>query len=292
MTGFGRAPFSAEGLGFDVDVRCVNHRFLDLHVRLPRPLAALEPGARARVQARFARGKVDVVVSASAGETPAPRLEIDLEAAARYLEAAEALRRAHGLAGALDVASVLALPGVARTEERELAAASAGPAFFAALDAALDAADAMRVAEGAALEQDLRARLGRVRELVAAIEARSSSIRSALGERLRKRAEELRRETGLLDETRLYHELALASDRLDVTEELVRLSSHVDQFAEALDRAGPGEPVGRRLDFLLQEFGRESNTIGSKANDAPEAHLVVELKTELERVREQVQNVE
>jgi uncharacterized protein (TIGR00255 family) len=155
--------------------------------------------------------------------------------------------------------------------------------------AALDGLAAMRAAEGASLDRELRGRLERIEVLVVAIEARSGDVQRAVRERLRKRADQLREETGLLDEARLHQEIVFAADRLDITEETVRLRSHVEQFRAILDAAGP---AGRRLDFLLQEMGREVNTIGSKGNDAPIAHHVVELKTEVERIREQVQNVE
>jgi uncharacterized protein (TIGR00255 family) len=150
----------------------------------------------------------------------------------------------------------------------------------------------MRAAAGAALERELVARLARIEALTDELGGRSESVAAATRERLRKRAEQLSRETGLVDEARLAQEIVLAADRLDVTEELVRLRSHVEQFRRILAESGPGQPAGRRLDFLLQELGREANTVGSKGGDAPVAHLVVELKTELERVREQVQNVE
>jgi uncharacterized protein (TIGR00255 family) len=124
------------------------------------------------------------------------------------------------------------------------------------------------------------------------LEARSGAVRDAARARLRKRAEQLKGETGILDEARLHQEIVIAAERLDITEEIVRLRSHVDQFREIVATGGPGQPVGRRLDFLLQEFSREANTIGSKGSDSPVAHLVVDLKTEIERMREQVQNVE
>jgi uncharacterized protein (TIGR00255 family) len=150
----------------------------------------------------------------------------------------------------------------------------------------------MRAAEGAALERDLRARLARVAELTERIAQRAGFVQQAVRERLRKRAQQLEQETGLLDPARLHQEVVIAADRLDVNEELVRLRSHTAQFLEILAGAGAGSPVGRRLDFLLQEFGREANTVGSKGSDAPIAHEIVELKTEIERMREQVQNVE
>ena len=135
-------------------------------------------------------------------------------------------------------------------------------------------------------------RLARVLELAQDVESRSGSVQQTARERLRRRAEQLKQETGILDEARLHQEIVIAADRLDIAEELVRLRSHVGHFELTLADAGPGKPVGRRLDFLLQEMGREANTLGAKGADAGAAHLVVELKTELERMREQVQNVE
>ena len=292
MTGFGRASFEIEGGRFDVEVRCLNHRHLDLSVRLPRALGALEPELRSRVGERFARGKVDLAVSGGAGSGLPPRLELDLEAVGQYVTAAAALRDRFGLAGTLDVATALSLPGVARVGERELPLERLRELLWAAVETALASADAMRRTEGAALEREMRGRLDRLRELAEALEARADVVQAAVRERLRKRSEQLRQETGLLDEARLAQEIVIAADRLDVREELVRLRSHLEQFAAVLDASGPRQPAGRRLDFLLQELGREVNTAGSKGGDAAVAHLVVELKTELERIREQVQNVE
>jgi len=292
MTGFGRSGFVLQELRFEVEVRSVNHRFLEARVRLPRPLAAFESEVRAAIQARFERGKVDLTVASAGGDSKATKLEIDLVTAQQYLRAAAALREAEGVSGELGVASVLALPGVARFSEPELPAAALREGLFGALEQALEALDAMRAAEGAALERDLLARLERVSELAAFLEQRSGLVQQAVRERLRKRAQQLEQETGLLDAARLHQEVVIAADRLDVTEELVRLRSHVAQFREILAGAGARSPVGRRLDFLLQEFGREANTVGSKASDAPIAHQIVELKTEIERMREQVQNVE
>jgi uncharacterized protein (TIGR00255 family) len=194
--------------------------------------------------------------------------------------------------GEIGVAGLLALPGVARFVEPDLSADALREGLLRAVDAALEAADAMRASEGEALLRDLLERLGRVQELVADVEARGEVVQQGVRERLRRRAEQLRQEVGIVDEARLHQEIVIAADRLDVVEELVRLRSHALQFRRILDEAGPGKPVGRRLDFLLQEFGREANTIGSKASDGPVAHTIVELKTEIERLREQVQNLE
>ena len=164
--------------------------------------------------------------------------------------------------------------------------------LFEAVAAAVDALDAMRASEGEAIERDVGARLATVTGILDTVEERSGEVQQSVRERLRKRAEQLEQEAGMLDEARLHQEIVIAADRLDITEEIVRLRSHVDQFAAITAGAGPGEPVGRRLDFLMQEFGREANTIGSKGNDSPIAHRVVDLKSEIERIREQVQNVE
>ncbi|HEY5656762.1 MAG TPA: YicC/YloC family endoribonuclease [Myxococcota bacterium] len=292
MTGFGSASFAADSVAFELDVRSVNHRHLDVRVRLPRALAALEIDFRARIQERFGRGKFDCRVATPEGATPAPRLEIDLAAAREYLSAARELTREEAVGGELGVADLLALPGVARLAEPDFSGDALHGAAGAALDAALGELAAMRAAEGEVLARDLLARLDRVGELAGELEQRSGDVRESVRERLRKRARQLEADTGMLDEARLHQEIVIAADRLDITEEVVRLRSHIDQFRALLAMGAPGSPVGRRLEFLLQELGREANTIGSKGSDAPIAHAVVELKAELERLREQVQNVE
>lgn len=292
MTGFGRAPFAVEGVRFDVEVRCLNSRHLDVSVRLPRMLAFVEADVRALVQKSFARGKADVSVTLSSGASPLPRLDLDLGAAAQIVAAARELAARHDLPQNLGVAELLALPSVARVVEMELAPEALRGALLPAVRLALEAADAMRRTEGASLEAELRSRLARVLALAAALEERADVVQAAVRERLRRRSEQLQSDTGLDLEARLAHEIVLAADRLDVTEEIVRLRSHVEQFTAILDGRDAGEPAGRRLEFLLQELSREANTVGSKGADAPVAHRVVELKTELERLREQVLNVE
>jgi uncharacterized protein (TIGR00255 family) len=292
MTGYGQASFEVEGAAFEVEIRSVNHRHLDVKARLPRSLSAFESALRSQVAERIARGKVDVSVRATGGALPADTVEVDRVAAERYLQAARALRDLHGLPGELDVAGLLALPGVARVVERELGEEPVRLALGAAVAAALDSLEAMRAAEGSALEAELRDGLGRLEHALGDLTARAGEVQRTVRERLRRRAEQLRQETGLLDEARLHQEVVWAADRLDITEEAVRLRSHVAQFRELLGAAGPGRPAGRRLEFLLQEMAREANTLGAKGSDAAIAHLVVDLKAELERLREQVQNVE
>jgi len=292
MTGFGNVRFRVEEWTFELEMRSVNHRHFDARIRLPRLLTNLEPDVRARLANRLARGRIDLTVIAPEGGAPTPRLEVDLAAAREYLAAGRALAETDGVRGELDAKSLLALPGVSRFVEPAIADGLLRERTLEAVDQGLEALCAMRASEGAALARDLCARLDRVGEIAGEVEQRSGLVQESVRERLRKRARQLEAETGLLDEARLHQEIAIAADRMDVTEEIVRLSSHLDQFRELLDGAGPGRPVGRQLEFLLQELVREANTIGSKGSDAPIAHWVVELKTELERLREQVQNVE
>jgi uncharacterized protein (TIGR00255 family) len=292
MTGYGRASFAVADLGFEVEIRTVNHRYLDARVKLPRMLAGREAEVKARVQGRLGRGKVDLNVGLAPGSSSSPKLEIDLGVAEQYLGAARDLGGSCGLVGELDVISMLGLPGVARFVDPELPSEALAEALKGAVDAALEEVERMRAAEGENLARELYSRLERVESLCVSFQERSGQVQQAVRDRLRKRSEQLRQETGILDEARLHQEIAIAIDRLDVSEELVRLRSHVDQFREITRDADEAKPVGRRLDFLLQEMAREANTVGSKANDAPLAHQVVELKAELERIREQVQNVE
>ena len=291
MTGFGRASRELSGVAFEVEARSVNHRHLDLRIRLPRILADRENALKQRVQGKVARGKVEIVVNLAPSAASA-KLVIDEAIAGQYVEAARALSSRHALTGALDVASLLALPGVTRVIESEVDAEALSAAVEEALDEAVRAMVAMRAVEGETLRVELEGRLATVLRLADAFEARSGEVVQAARQRLQKRAEQIRRDVGLLDDARLHQEIVIAADRLDITEELVRLRSHVSQFEDTLRAGGPDNPVGRRLDFLLQELGREANTVGSKASDAALAQDVVGLKTELERIREQVQNIE
>jgi len=292
MTGFGRASFTVADVVFEIESRSVNHRHLEVRLRLPRILAAFEAPARQVIQARVGRGKLDVSVSTPAGTAALQKVEIDFATAREYARIAAELQDTAGVSGPLSVDALLVLPGVAGFAERDLPTDELETAFLAAIDSAVEELDAMRVVEGAALEKDLFARSETIVGLLDELESRSSVVSDAARLRLHKRAEQLKQETGILDEARLHQEIVIAADRMDVTEEIVRLRSHVDQLKEIVASGDSLSPVGRRLDFLMQEFGREANTIGSKSSDSPLAHQVVALKTEIERIREQDQNVE
>lgn len=292
MTGFGRASFTVADVVFEIESRSVNHRHAEVRLRLPRLLAGFEAAARQRIQTRIRRGKIDVSVSTPAGASALQRPEIDFSIALEYARIAAELQESAGVAGPLSVDALLGLPGVAGFAERDLPADELETGFLGALDSAVEALDSMRVAEGAALERDLFARVETIAGFLDALAARSAVVSDAARARLRKRADQLKQETGILDEARLHQEIVIAADRMDITEEIVRLRSHIEQLKEIVAVGGSRSPVGRRLDFLMQEFGREANTIGAKSSDSPVAHQVVLLKTEIERIREQVQNVE
>jgi uncharacterized protein (TIGR00255 family) len=287
MTGFGAGHGAASGEAVDVEVRSVNHKFCEVKVRLPRELAALEPDALKVVKERLARGGIDVSIRrAGSAAGVAPR--VDLALAEAYARAFEELRGRLGLPGGATLADVAAAEGVLTLDEPDLDLDAARSALRSALAAALDALLAMRVREGEALARDLAGRLDSVEVLVAKAAALVPRTVEHHRVRLAERVEELTR--GIpLDPARLAQEVALFADRTDVTEEVTRLRSHLAQARALLEG---GEPAGRKLDFLVQEMHREVNTIGSKSQSAEIAAIVVSAKAEVERMREQVQNVE
>lgn len=294
MTGFGRGEAAAAGGRVVVEIRSVNHRFCEVALRLPPRLAALEPGLRKLVTDRVARGRVDVTLTIQPDERAARGPAIDWALAEGLRSRLEELKQRLGLPGEVDVALLAAQRGVLSGEEP-------GPEpewepVAEATERALAALAAMRSREGAALQADLQGRLGRMRLLVEEVAARAPLVPLEYRDRLAARLKALLGDgggsvlgPGGLDPTRLEQEVALLADRADVTEELTRLRSHLGQVEALLAAA---EPVGRKLEFLLQEIHREVSTVGSKSADLAIARAVLELKAELERVREQVANVE
>ncbi|HET8542634.1 MAG TPA: YicC/YloC family endoribonuclease [Anaeromyxobacter sp.] len=287
MTGFGSGRGGAAGEELDVEIRSVNHKYCEVKVRLPRELSALEADATKAVRERLARGGVDVAVRRSgAAGAVAPRVDVPLAEA--YARAFADVKARLGLDGGVTVADVVGAEGVVRLEERALDLEAAREALRTALAGALDALLAMRTREGEALARDLAARLDAVEGLVARAAALVPQTVEHHRARLAERVQELTRGIGV-DPARLAQEVALFADRTDVTEEVTRLRSHLAQARALLAGA---EPAGRKLDFLVQEMHREVNTIGSKSQSAEIAGIVVSAKAEIERMREQVQNVE
>lgn len=290
MTGFGRGEATVDDVTITVEARSVNHRHLDIALRLPPALAGFEPDARRLVQGRVERGRVEVtVVVGRPASQPAQEVRVDVALARRYLTQARALAAELGLAGEPPLAWVLERPGVLRLEEAALPEAGvlwAGAAT--ALGRALDELLARRAAEGAALASGLRALLAELRGLTEAMTTRAPLAAARRGERLRERLRGWLGEVPV-DEARVLTEVAVWAQKADVTEELTRVRAHLDELAAMLDKGGP---VGRPMDFLLQELNREITTTAAKADDLELAQAALAAKAVLEKMREQAQNLE
>ena len=289
MTGFGRGESSDGVRVWNVEVRSVNNRFLDLKIKLPRGYIPLEEGIRAKVAAVCQRGRVDVGLTVSGDFSSQQEVKVNLALAAAYRRGLEQLEEGLELPPIPVAASLLAsYPEVFIREQRDDDLEKVWPHVAAAVDEALANFDVMRRQEGEALARDLIARVeafaGTIDGIAATIPQLVDGRRIALNERLDKLLGGVQ-----LDPQRLAQEVAILADKTDVTEEVVRLRCHIKQFTLFLGQPGG---VGRKLDFLLQEFLREVNTLASKINDASIAHLTVDLKSELEKMREQVQNIE
>lgn len=287
MTGYGRAEARGGRLAVVVEARSLNHRFLDVAIKLARGLSAREPELRQLVQSRVTRGRVDLSVSARriAGSPSAVRTDVAL--GAEYARAARALADALGVPAELPLADLLRLPGVVTLEEPDDDDGESGPLLKEAAQQALDELVRMRQAEGAALAADLAGHLDTLEAWAAGLEALLPGALQRIQERLRARIRALLEEA--VDPGRVAQEAAIGAAKSDVAEELARLVSHTAQVRTLLAAGGP---VGRQLDFLVQEMHREVNTVASKADDADMVGRVLEARTVVERLREQVQNVE
>lgn len=292
MTAYGRGEAEAQGLKWVVELRTLNHRFLELNLNLPRRLWALEDRLRKLVKGRIARGRLDMQLTwETLGEKPltlrldpalAGEARATLQELTRFCDQPEALTLTHLLA----FAEVIVLR---EGEAKEMDPEAAWEGVSRAVAQALEMLDEMRIAEGAALAADLVGHLNLIRQEAGGIAARAGDLPQQWRERVTSRLAELLQESPPVDESRLAQEMALMADRRDVSEELARLDSHLAQFQQTLEGQGP---VGRKQEFLLQEMLREANTIGSKAGDLVISQSVLEIKGALERLREQVQNVE
>jgi len=288
MTGFGTGRSRAGDEEVSVEVRAVNHKHLEVKVRLPRELSALEGAVVKAVRARCVRGAVDVAVRRSASTAGGAVPTVDAAMARAWREALRTVARAAELADTPTAAQIASQPGVVRMEEPVADLAVAEGALDRALAEALAALVAMREREGRALEADLSARLQRVATLAGEVAALAPRTVEAYRARIQERVAELLKGAPV-DEGRLVQEVALFAERTDVAEEATRLEAHLEAFRGFL---ASSEPSGRRMDFLVQEMHREVNTTGSKSQSTEISTRIVEIKAELERIREQVQNVE
>jgi len=288
MTGYGKGQMETSGLAVGVEIRSVNHRFCDISIKAPRFLLALENEVRKKVSAQLQRGKIDVFVQVEQlGQAEAqPMLNQPLAEA--YCRVLGQLRETCGLSGEMPLSFLASQKDVIVVREAALDDTVAPEMLFGALDMALESMQNMRRTEGDAMRRDIVARLTQLREFVNEVEARAPQVLLEWQGRLKERLARLPDGVNI-DPQRIAQEIAIYADRCDISEETARFHSHLDQF-EALFAVA--EPVGRKMDFLSQELNREVNTMGSKSNDADLTRLVVAIKAELEKVREQVQNIE
>lgn len=288
MTGYGREERVFKGGLLAVEIRSVNSKYCDLSLRLPKLLLPFESTLRSLVQQRIARGRIELSVTYNGAADRSRTLQLDLPLAQQYRRLLHQLKTKLNLKGEIDVALLVGLRDVISSVEVVQPISGLDKAAEKAISRALDRLDAMRAREGRALAQDTTARIMSIRDAADRIRARAPRVVADHQSRLDARVQQLA--GGLkLDPARLAQEVALFAERCDITEELTRIESHLAQFEEMMTRR---EPVGRSLDFLIQELNREVNTVGSKANDAAIAQEVVAVKSELEKLREQVQNIE
>ncbi|WP_052329817.1 YicC/YloC family endoribonuclease [Thermicanus aegyptius] len=288
MTGFGRSQRTIGNFIFTVELRSVNHRYHEINLRLPKELSSLEESFRNFLLQRMKRGRMDMMINMEKNGMIGGELNLDWEMAEKIYWAAKALQERYRLNESLSLHHFLSHPAIF-SETSPLPLKEIEEELFKALTEAFASLEKMRLAEGKAVEEEFRERIEKIGEMRRRISARAPLVVNQYRKRLVSRIKEFLQGEYAFEEGRLLAEVALFADRSDIEEELSRLRSHEEQFLTALLSE---EPVGRKLDFILQEMNREVNTIGSKANDAEIARIVVDLKSEIEKIREQVQNIE
>ncbi len=288
MTGYGRARETKNKRDITVEVRSVNNRYLDCSVKMPRAYVFAEDAIKARVQKAISRGKVDVFVSIDTSAADVAVVSVNEPLARGYYEALIRLRDSFSLEGDITAVTLARFPDVLTVTKAEEDLEAISGDICAVLDKALEAYNAMRSVEGGKLAQDILGRVDTIETVVGRVEERSPQTVAAYRERLENKMREVLQSTAI-DESRILTEAAIFADKIAVDEETVRLRSHIAQLRDMLRS---GEPVGRKLDFLIQEVNRECNTIGSKCNDLSITQDVVGMKAEVEKIREQVQNIE
>lgn len=289
MTGYGRGTADGDDFSVSVDLKTVNNRFLDVHLRLSNELSSLEPSIKRQISSRLSRGRVDVNINLE--KTAQTSYELNRPLIAGYVTALREMQSEFNIAGELDINLLARLPGALQPARDGLSEGMVA-GIDKALAAALDELEQMRATEGEALRLEMSERIERIQTLVPTIEGAAAGLVDAYRARLQKRIGELLSRNGQLveiDPARLAQEVAYLSDRSDVSEEMVRLRSHLSQFRDALNSGGE---TGKMLDFLLQELNREANTTLSKSTDLAIKEAALAIKAEVEKLREQVQNVE
>ena len=288
MTGYGRAQGSFSGGEVSVEIKSVNNRYLDCGVKLPRVYAFAEEAIKGLVQHTISRGKVDVFININAAGAGNVKISVNRPVVEGYLSAMKQIAAEYGVVDDISVSTLTRMGDVFLVEKQEEDETEVQEALLSVVSQALSAFDAMRTREGEALKKDLLQKAQDILVLVGQVEQRSPVTVAAYRERLTAKMQEVLESTAI-DEARIVQEAAIYADKVAVDEETVRLRSHVAQLQKMLEEGGV---IGRKLDFLMQEMNREANTIGSKGNDVEQARNVVDIKSQLEKIREQIQNIE
>lgn len=288
MTGFGKATVSADGISVTVEIKSVNHRYFEFASRLPRAYMFLDEKLKSFCQQKISRGKVEAAVIIEEDGGDVTEIEINRGYAEAYISALKCLSKEYGIKNDIKLSSLVSNPEIFKVRKKALPDETVLRIVLAAADSAIESFVAMRAAEGERLYNDVKSRAELITEKVSFIEARSPETVKAYRERLERKIKELLADAKV-DEQRLLTETAVFADKVAVDEETVRLRSHIKQLLDLIESY---EPVGRKLDFIVQEMNREANTIGSKAQDIEIAHTVVDIKSEIEKIREQIQNIE
>ena len=287
MTGYGRGQGEIDGLSFSVEIKTVNHRYADIGIKSPRFLAPLEADIKKQIQQVLKRGKIDLFITLDHTAALTNKPVVDEQVARAYVEAFQALQQVSGLPGDISLEFLAGQKDVLVMKDAEFPQDDLRECLSLAIDNALSAIQLMREKEGAATAADIENRLDLLAESLQEIEKLAALVPVEWQKKLHDRLARLQENDG--DPQRIAQEIAIFADRCDISEEVTRFNSHRSQFRELIQK---DEPVGRQLDFLVQELNREANTMGSKSNDATLTRHVVTLKAELEKIREQVQNIE
>jgi uncharacterized protein (TIGR00255 family) len=292
MTGYGRGEVSLCGRTASVEIRSVNHRYCEVSVRLSGRYVFAEDAVRHFVKRNAHRGKIDVTVSFTSSNEEDAIVSLNTAIAKQYFSGLKELQKSFGTTGDITIELLSSMPDVLRQEYSQVNEESIQSLILDATEAAFSSFDGMRVAEGAELRADIEKRLNSIEKTVKTIAKRAPEVREAYTIRIKERVMALvdKPDDALLEQ-RLALEIALFADKSSIDEELVRLHSHIDQFRKAIYNSNSDEPVGKKLDFIIQEMNRETNTIGSKANDLRITDMMIELKNCIENIREQVQNI-
>ena len=288
MTGFGRSKYEIEGREYAVEIKSVNNRYSDINIKMPRSISFLEEKVKKTITNSISRGKVDVFVNFTNNSEKGKKIKINTELAKQYIEELRNLQKETEVIDNMGIMDICKMPEVLNLKTEEDDEEVLWQELLECLNNAITSFIFMRENEGTKIREDLERRIACVKDKIEEISKISSGLVEEYVVKLEKRVNELLK-TSVVDETRLAQEIVIYSDKCSVEEELTRLRSHISQFLNLLSETNP---IGKKLDFLIQEMNRETNTIGSKANNLEITNLVVDIKTEIENIREQVQNIE